>query len=112
MHLVPNVIDANVFDFQAAVEETTLTGQRFTWRRHGDGNSMKPGTVVTCPFQRPGLGCGPKLWRPSQSAVWWVSSRGGGATRLHEPGQPADAHLRASPRDLHCGIDGLRGCVT
>jgi len=47
MYLVPNVIDANVFEFQAAVEETTLTGKRFTWRRHGDAQAAKPGTVVS-----------------------------------------------------------------
>jgi hypothetical protein len=47
MYLVPNVIDANVFDFQAAVDETTATGQRFTWRRHENTNAPKPGTVVS-----------------------------------------------------------------
>ena len=47
MYLVPNVIDPNVFEFQAAVEETTLTGKRFTWRRQGDAHAAKPGTVVS-----------------------------------------------------------------
>ena len=47
MYLVPNVIDADVFDFQAAVEETTLTGKRYTWRRHGGSYGATPGTVVT-----------------------------------------------------------------
>jgi hypothetical protein len=47
MSFVPNVIDADAFDTQAAVDESTLTGERYTWRREPGTTLMKPGLVVS-----------------------------------------------------------------
>lgn len=52
-YYVPNVIDADAFDTQAAVDESTPTSERYTWRREPGTLVMKPGLVVS---GKPALG--------------------------------------------------------